>query len=242
MIEHDPYFRHRLEQGKAHCVLSRIDITEAKKLEAESNKEKTKNPTIEGDLAEFAWSERAVNNIIDADAKGYIKIEAIGDGRVKIEFLPLKNLPEQLGHVTELTNFKRNLKKGRAVFGSAENSDFTYLQTTDFAVEGYMDDEKHGKEYARVFIATDSLRKKRNVYLDPESINVTDYEYPYSFCVFGGIPFSAFDRVEVIRAKAIPYRGFEENDYSGPTSEEEWKRQMKKYEERLRRYLLKKKA
>ena len=67
-----------------------------------------------------------------------------------------------------------------------------------------MDDEREGKEYGRVYVNSLQLNQKRNVYIDPESLHVTDYEYGYSYCVKGGVPLEAIARVEVIRAKKLP--------------------------------------
>lgn len=227
----DPYFKHRKEQAKAHKAISNIDISEYKKREAKENKNLA-NPVIIGDIEEFGWSQKAVDNIIDAYEKGFIKIEKLTEEKIRIEFLPILNLPKELGHVCERQALIKNLKSQKDVFGDSDNQNFTYLQTTDFAVEGYMDDEQEGTEYARVFINTDELQKKRNIYLDPESLHITDYEYGHAFCVFGGVPYNSLDHVEIIKAKKIAFQ-FQEN--------EEWiedpKKEMNMQAERLRIYL-----
>ena len=91
------------------------------------------------------------------------------------------------------------------------------MQTVDFAVEGYMDDETNGKEYGRIFIDSANLVDKRNVYLDPESLNITDYEYGFSYCVFGGVPLSAISKVDVIKARSLPA-----TDINASVSTGEW--------------------
>lgn len=179
----DPYFEHRIEVAKGHKVLRTIEI-QFDSREVEPNKE-IPNLFLEGTVESLAWSERVVENIIDAFEKGWIDIHYSGEDDVKIEFLPIPadTLPEEFGHISEIENITKNLKKD--IFGSEDSDELTYLQTTKFAVEGYIDDETNGKVYGRVFINPLKLLEKRNVYLDPESIELTDYEYGHSFCVRG---------------------------------------------------------
>jgi hypothetical protein len=198
----DPFLEHRLALGRNHRVLRSIDIQQNPEAQVEANKE-LPNPTLEGTIEEFGWSEKSVANIIDAIDTGKIKVEFLDGDQIRLELLPLTTLPEELGHVSELEVVKSNLVNG-VIFGSQEKDTFTYLQTTDFAVEGYMDDEEHGKQYGRVYVDSAALLEKRNVYLDPESLHITDYEYGYAFCVKGGVPFNAIKRVEVIMAKKLP--------------------------------------
>lgn len=219
----DPYFEERLERAKQHRVIARLDI-ESSQQEVEPNLE-LPNPTIDGTIEEFSWSEKAVDNLIDAATKGYIKIEKIDENEICIEFLPVKELPEKLGHVCEKKIVHQNITSKSLIFGQPSNEAFTYLQTVDFAVEGYIDDETHGKEYARLFVDTTKLKQYRNVYLDPESLNVTDYEYGFSFCVYGGVPFKAIEYVEIIQAKQMPYKPFSEIDEAEYDAEREMERQ-----------------
>ncbi|PIT88229.1 MAG: hypothetical protein COU29_03105 [Candidatus Magasanikbacteria bacterium CG10_big_fil_rev_8_21_14_0_10_36_32] len=184
--------------AKNHHVLRTIEVR-ASLPECESNKN-LPNPSIEGSIEEFAWSETSVENIINAFDNEYIKIEFFNDDTMRIEFLPVNNLPKELGHVTELEIFLKNLKNNK-IFGSADDDKLTYLQTVDFAVEGYMDDEREGKEYGRIYIDSGKLAAQRNVYLDPESLHITDYEYGLSYCVKGGMPMNVISRIEVIKAK-----------------------------------------
>ncbi len=201
----DPYFENRMARAKEHAVIARIEKTLLPRKEAQPNKELS-NPTIEGMADDFHWSAKAVDNFIDAATKGFIKIVQREENRIQIEFLPIQTLPDELGHITELKTLQKNMAAQWPVFGSSESNIFTYLQTVDFAVEGYMDDETNGKEYARMYIDAPELQKLRNVYLDPESISVTDYEYGFAFAVYGGIPFSSIKQVDVIRAKYTPYK------------------------------------
>lgn len=231
----DPYFAGRLEQGKAHRVIREIDIANLKQ-ETEPNKTLS-HPSIEGDISDFGWSEKSVDNIIDAARKGYIAIEQIGEDKIKINFLPLKNRPQFLGQVSELTALRQNLLRGGAIYGDISEDKFTYMQTVDFAVEGYMDDEEQGKKYARIFVNTNVLADYRNIYLDPESLHVTDYEYGYSFCVLGGIPFKAIDKIQIIKARKLPYKPMREEEGEWPTNQKEAEAIVAKQEGRFREFL-----
>lgn len=230
----DPYFARRLDTGRGHRVIKTIDISITAPLEAISNKE-LPNPNLEATIEDLGWSEKAVDNIMHAAENKKIKIESIDSGRIRIEFLPITELPDQLGHVAELEIVLKNLKNP-TVFGSAESDRLTYLQTTDFAVEGYIDDESEGKSYGRVYINTGSLTNKRNVYLDPESLHITDYEYGYSYCIYGGLPIESISRVDVIRA-----RKNEDRDYGININPDESSENHEKYMERqalrLRKYI-----
>lgn len=99
-----------------------------------------------------------------------------------------------------------------------------------------MDDESEGKEYGRVYIDSSKLSNKRNVYLDPESLHITDYEYDFSFCVKGGVPIEAISRIEVIRARKLPQaeRSVSTNTDDWPDNPEEHMAQQAK---RLKEYL-----
>ena len=229
----DPYFEHRLQTGKAHRVLRSIEVR-SPELETESNKELL-NPVVEGSIEEFGWSEKSVENIIDALENGKIKIVFLEGDHIRIEFCPIEQMPEQLGHVSELGTIKKNLEAGQ-IFGSAEPDQYTYLQTADFAVEGYMDDESEGKEYGRVYVDSSKLSNKRNIYLDPESLHITDYEYGFSFCVRGGVPVEAISRIDVIRAIKLPHaeRNIYINTEDSPDSPEQ---HMTQQVERLKEYL-----
>lgn len=196
----DPYFEGRLQKAQNHRVIETIAMS-GEALEVEPNKE-LPSPVIEGTIEEFGWCEKAVKNIIDALESGRISIEQVDAERVRISFLPIEQLPEQLGHVSEINVIKTNLKSNK-VFGSGSPDDLTYLQTTDFAVEGYLDDEKDGKRYGRIYVDARKLNTKRNVYLDPESLHVTEYEYGSSFCVKGGIPLEAITRIDIIQARKL---------------------------------------
>lgn len=227
----DPYFCHRLEQGKAHKKIQEIKFVGGG-VEVPANKE-LPNPFLEGAIEDLGWSERAVDNIIDAMEKGYIQISKMEGETLRIEFLPIEKLPKELGQVSELDVVRKNLKSRSNIFGDQAIDKLTYLQTVDFAVEGYMSDEEHGKEYGRIFVATDALLRKRNVYIDPESLHITDYEYGYAFCVWGGLPVNAIDRIEVIRAVEI--------DFKSSSGEANWiddpEDEMAKQASRLRNYL-----
>lgn len=209
----DPYFKERLERSKEHRVLTSIDLSEFQKREAESNKE-LPSPFLEGTIDEFGWSQKAVDNIIDALDNGHIRINRLDGERIRIEFAPLAHFPEQLGQVSELEAVKKNLVGESGVYGSQKEGELTYLQTTDFAVEGYMDDEQEGKRYGRVYVDAAVLSEDRAIYLDLESIHITDYEYGYSFCVYGGIPFRAIQKIDVIQARKLEKRAETEIDTS----------------------------
>lgn len=230
----DLYFQDRLERAKQHRVLTRIEKEALPQEKVESNKE-LPNPTIDGLIEDLGWSQKAVDNLIDAATKGLIKITRVGDDEVCIELLPIVVLPTELGHVTEMITLQNNIKGKQPVFGSAAQDVFTYLQTTDFAVEGYMDDETHGKKYARVYLNSTALQETRNVYLDPESLAETDYEYGHAFCVYGGVPFSAISRVDIIQAKEKPFKlsGSDWPDYK----EGEVEREMARQAARLREFV-----
>lgn len=230
----NPYFSGRREKAKNHRVMRTIGI-DSPCFEVRPNKELA-NPAIEGSIREIGWSERAVSNIIDASQRGLIKIRSIGQDRMAIELLPLAELPESLGHVSELESIKRNLARQDGIFGSERQDKYSYLQTVDFAVEGYLDDETDGKLYGRVYVKTERLKTKRNIYLDPESLYETDHEYGFAFCVIGGIPLEAISRIEVIQAKRLePVERVSDLDDSEWTGDAE--KHMKECEERLRKYV-----
>ncbi|MFA6197552.1 MAG: hypothetical protein WC734_00145 [Patescibacteria group bacterium] len=235
-ITADPYFQDRLNTAKEHRVLARINLERLSSHEVEANYE-LPHPVIEGEIGEIGWSEKAVDNIIDAANRGYINIVRLDDERIRIELLPLKILPEQLGHVTELENLQRHIDNGGAVFGSPEEKTPTYLQTVDFAVEGYMDDETVGRRYARVYVNSQALKLKRNVFLDPESLHVTDYEYGYAFCVYGGVPNTAIEHADIIQARKTRQEKGKTllTDYAD--SEVDAEQMMNRAKERLRTYI-----
>ena len=233
----DPYFAGRLEQAKAHRVLEVIKIPEHQLREAEPNKELS-NPTIEGHIDDFGWSEKAVDNLINAAEKGHLHIVSFEKDQLIVELLPIpvKDLPAELGQVCEMPVLDKNLAGSeRLVFGSDEERDLTYLQTTDFAVEGFMDDEAEGHKYARIFVDTAALDEQRNIYLDPESINITDYEYGHAFCVFSGLPFKSINRIEIIRAKKIRFDGF--GDFPSIDDDFDIEAETDKQTQRLRDFL-----
>ena len=233
----DPFFRHRLEQGKAHRVLESVDLS-LKSKEAEENRE-LPNPKIEGSLEDFGWREKSVDNFIDALANGFIDVSWVDEKAetISVEFLPIESLPEQLGHVTELEAVQENMRKENGLFGPEVPDRFTYLQTVDFAVEGYMADEENGKKYARIYVNSKKLQEKRNVYLDPESLNATDYEYGYGFAVKGGVPVSALDRIDIIKARKIeikPERADSDDERITPDNIDAY---IKKQVERLKKHI-----
>lgn len=229
----DPYFEQRLQIAKNHQVLESLKI-EKSGSKTESNKE-LPHPTLQGSIEEFGWSEKSVENIIDALEKNFIKINFVDDENIRIEFCPIKQIPEQLGHISELDTIKNNLK-GAQVFGSPQSDEYTYLQTIDFSVEGCIDDESEGRRYGRVYLDSAKLSDKRNIYLDPESLHITDYEYGYSFCVMGGVPLEAISGIDVIRAKKLPRaksnESIDTNDWP-----DDPKKQMLQQAERLKKYL-----
>jgi len=193
------------------------------------------SPSLEDSIENIGWSERAVNNVIDVLDRGWIKVFFLDTDKLRIEFCPIVDLPKQLGHVSELKKIAQNLT-GREIFGSKQPGVLTFLQTVDFAVEGHIDDETEGKEYGRVYVASGELMKKRNIYLDPESLYITDYEYGYSFCVKGGIPIAAIEKIEVIKAKRLDQEGTWDfdDDY---LEKEDVERSMKEQAVRLRKLL-----
>ena len=230
----DPYFAGRLEQASRHRVIKSIKVENASQQETEPNKE-LPHPVVEGEIEEFGWSERSVENIIKAIEDRKIKVERIDQNHIRIEFLPLNELPEQLGHVSELSVIQNNLKRGM-VFGSSDPDQFTYLQTTDFAVEGYIDDESEGRNYGRIYADSLKLAKKRNVYIDPESLHVTDYEYGHSFCVQGGLPLEAITRIDVIKARKIPPEE-KRSQFDASGNPDDMESYVDKQAARLREYL-----
>ncbi len=231
----DPYFEERLEKARQHRVLRSIEITNQSGLEVASNKE-LPHPIIEGKIEDFGWNEKSVENIIDAIETGKIAFQFLESGHLRIEFLPLKVLPLQLGHLAELDVIQRNLKNDK-IFGPDERDQLTYLQTVDFAVEGYLDDENDGTEYGRVYVATNKLLQKRNIYLDPESLHITDYEYGFSFCVKGGVPREAITRIDVIRANKLARKRESIDTSDWPDDAESARKQMQDQAERLQTYL-----
>ena len=232
----DPYFSERLASAKAHRVVGQIERPAYNRPEAESNRE-IPHPVIEGAIDEVGWIKEAVDNIIDADQKGWIKIERLKGDRVRIEFMPIETPPSELGQVAEVDAIKKNISRRGAVYGAEGSDQLTYLQTVDFAVEGYMDDEREGQRYGRLFIDIETLRQKRNVYLDPESLHITDYEYGYSFCVQGGIPWEAIQRVDIIQARKIARNSARIDTGDWPASKEAAESEMNLQTDRLKKYL-----
>ncbi|MFH1405108.1 MAG: hypothetical protein ABIH21_03365 [Patescibacteria group bacterium] len=235
----DPYLVHREKQAKAHKVLRTIEF-KGDAPDVEPNKDRP-NPVEHVTLEEVAWSPESTQNIIDAIKRGWVSVEIDYQDNLTVEFLPIDDLPAELGQVTEKPVFKKNLVESTGLYGDSDNEKFTYLQTTEFAVEGYMDDESHGQEYARLYVDTDKLKSKRNVYLDPECIWVTDYEYPKAFIVKGGIPIQAIERADVIRANPIPFKMSDDEGWEEKT-EEQTEQEMAGHARRLKEFLQNKKA
>ncbi|MBI2109309.1 MAG: hypothetical protein HYT93_04025 [Parcubacteria group bacterium] len=231
----DPYFERRLEKARAHKVLKTIEVPSSPQ-ETIPNKE-LPNIIIEGTVEEFGWSERSVKNIIDAFEREIINARWVDAKRIQIELLPLTEPPLELGHVSELPVIEKNIEN-QEVFGSKNPETLTYLQTTDFAVEGYIDDESHGKLYGRVFVDSSRLAEKRNIYIDPESLHITDYEYGHSFCVKGGVPFDTISHIDVIQAQKLAEKAAVPFDTSKWPEDAE--QHMNEQAKKLRDYLHKK--
>jgi len=101
----DSYFEQRLQKVKNNKVLGSIEINPLPESKIESNKE-LPNPVLEGSIEEFGWSEKSVENKIDALESEKIKVVFLEDDRISIELCPIKQIPEQLGHVSELDIIK----------------------------------------------------------------------------------------------------------------------------------------
>ena len=235
----DFYFRDRVEVAKFHRVIKTIQGSELYPQETES-KLHLPDPTLQEKVEVFSYNPRSLANVIDAIENGFIRADLdLNTDMVSIEFLPLSHLPSFLGHITEMENFKRNIHASRQIFGDEDEQKFTYLQTTEFAVEGYMDDQKEGKEYPRIFIDTAKLQSLRKIYLDPESLNVTEYEYLKSFAINGGLPMSTIDHVDIVRAIAPFARGWYKKNPVPEWEDINLERQMQECAEKLKQYLLK---
>jgi hypothetical protein len=230
---HDPYFNDRLDQATKHRVLRRFEFGAAKVETVESNKQLA-HPYIEGTPESLGWSKRSVDNIMNAYERGWIDVQVEGEN-IRIELLPIESLPEQLGQVTEWSRVQENIASQDGVFGDQSDQTMTYLQTVDFAVEGYMDDEREGKRYGRVYVDSSRLKEKRNVYLDPESLAETDYEYGFAFVVYGGIPKNAIDHIDLIQAKKVRFE-IDTDDDNWP-SQQEVEQEMERQIDRLKTFI-----
>lgn len=146
----------------------------------------------------------AVDNLIKAWEKGYIKVIVPDDSTeiLDIELQPITDLPDVLGHLTDPETFKANKDSG--IWGNPDPDEFTFVQTSDFSVEAFQENERtislggKPKQFYRLYIDTDKVQQFRDVYLDMESIDVTPDDFGKSFVVPGGIPGSAIQKAELI--------------------------------------------
>jgi hypothetical protein len=113
-----------------------------------------------------------------------------------------------LAHATTREHYDeviRWLASEDGVYGNEEVGKFTYLQTTEFKVEGYFDNDfsidLEGKpvDFIRIYLDTQELGKMRKVFIDPESLDATPEDYGKSFVIRGGIPRQALRRIEVVK-------------------------------------------
>lgn len=230
-MKEDPFIANRREQVSNHRSLGSVDISNNKQeVVALKNLE---NPQLVGHIEDFGWSEKSVDNIIEAVKRGWISIEELPDDQIKIEFLPITDLDQQLGHITELAVLKKNLERTDGIYGDPDSKKLAYLQTTEFLVEGYIDDSSEGERYARLYVDVNALLRYRDLYLDPESIHITDYEFGRAFAVYGGIPFIVIGKAEIMQARKVPYTVAGEGEDFTEDADEYMRRQT----ERLREFI-----
>lgn len=243
MEKYDP-FKERTELAKGHKVLKTIDLRMP-----ESGKEKAPelqaSIVVEESLESVAYSQTAVENFVNSVKRGYILPELRPDGELDILLLEVRELPKELAHVTTRPNFARNVDK--PIWGVIDPDQFTYLQTTDFGVEGYFGNDYWvsitGKpaELVRVYIDAEKLKKLRGIYLDPESLSATEEEFGHAFVVVGGIPREAIVKAEVVEVPVRPTKDFAPKfPISLPPKETEQDIEARK--KQLREFLEKKKA
>jgi len=235
-------FKERAEFAKGHKILNAWDLRRP-----ESAKEKPPelkaSIVVAENIEAFVYSEAAVNNLIAAVERGYVMAELKEDGGLDILLMEIQQLPNELGHVAEPANFHRNIDN--PVWGTIEADQFTYLQTTDFGVEGYFGGDAWASitgepaQLIRVYIDAEKLKKMRGVYLDPESLNVTEEEFGHSFVVIGGIPRATIIRAEAVEIPVRPRENFipkEGIDWVG-SSQESTEQDLENRKKRLIEFL-----
>lgn len=197
------------------------------------------HPIEQKEVQDFSYCREAVENLIDAYHKGYIQITNIEGDAFTVEYVPIQDIDPVIGHIATPAVYAENINK--SVWGSedVQKNKPTYLQTTSFGVEGGL--EAHvayyqSSEIIRLYIDTSLLRSVRDIFLDPECIDVTPEEYPHAFMVFGGIPREAIIRGERTRVMTRDELGARDSVMEFPTHEETHK-EMEESEEKLRTFL-----
>lgn len=240
------FFERKSFEAKSHEVLREINL-ELPEIEVGGiESERSLTPVYLESLFGFSYDPEATSNLIDAIENKHVraKFEKKSD-LFKIELLPVKNLPDELVHITAERVFARN--ENSDIWGNSDKDSFTYLQTTRYGVEPNIfssEDlvgaigEYYGerfKRYVRVYIDTRRLLKLRDVYIDPESLNMTEEEFGHSFAVLGGMPREAIVRAEVMKISVRkPAFEFDNSEAPWHLSKDEVEELRKDSEVRLR--------
>jgi hypothetical protein len=223
-------FQHRVSLAEKHRVLKQVDLSMPwQRLE----KIPHTHPRIEQHIDEYAYAAEAVDNLIDAYQKGFLRITVIDQDSFELEFLPVQIKDGKLGHLCEVGVFQENIK--RSLWG--ERGAATYLQTTAFGVEGGLEAHesfRSSKEIVRVYIDTARLEQCRDIFLDPECLAVTPEEYPHAFLVYDGIPRETIVSAERVRLNSSERPAIDMSDW--PT-DEEVEAEVEKQQKRLRDFL-----
>jgi hypothetical protein len=140
--------------------------------------------------------------LINLEEAMYLELLAIEKGEGDIIYIELLPIPEdlvpELGHLTTIETLKS--WKG----GDFGNPVRTYLQSKTFGVLPSFGIEalspvQHAEPYVRIHLNKKSLLQQKNVYLDPESIDVIEEEFGHGFIIQGKIPISTIERIEVVQ-------------------------------------------
>lgn len=197
----DGFLAHRMEHAKHARPLRELKVPAIPSHTVESNRETISFPKEVLEIHGLTYTENAYKNFLHAIESGYIEVRLTEEENVEITYLPVTD--ERLftlGHLCSLESWQAFQQKPDVLFGPQDSHAMTYLQTTDFVVEPNFDDQgQWGRsETVRVYIDGRDLLKKRDVFLDPESLSATEYEYGYAFVVYGGIPAEAIAFAEVV--------------------------------------------
>ena len=142
----------------------------------------------------------------EAYRRRWIRIARRDDDELLVTLAPIVDPPEMLAHITTVDQFTWN--HDRTVWGSPALPALTYLQTTDFVVEGYFANDfvvalsGRPEQFVRLDIDTAALRTYRHLYVDPETLADTPEEFGHSFAVHGGIPWRTITGAAVIEVPA----------------------------------------
>lgn len=191
------------------------------------------HPMLEAEIGSFTYCRAAVENLLDAADRGFLRVHPGEGDHFTIELLPLRRLPPLLGHLAEQEVYDRSI--GQPVWGDSGDTP-TYLQSTYFGAEGGLATHHvlSRTTFVRMYVETSVLQRARDIYLDPECLHVTPEEYPHAHMVFHGIPRAAIVSMEHVLASPERRRAAFSVDW--PT-DDELRAEESESERRLRAFL-----